>query len=97
MGYHGRTEYNKRVLKISDNGREITPDAGFKHYGTVSGSYVLIKGSVPGPIKRLIRFRQGIRKTPVEMIPADRRQEDDVKIAYVSTNFSTKEKHEGES
>jgi large subunit ribosomal protein L3 len=97
MGYHGRTEYNKRILKISDNGREITPDSGFKHYGTVTGSYVLVKGSVPGPVKRLIRFRQAIRKMPVEMIPADRRQEDDVKIAYVSTNFSTKEKHEGES
>jgi len=96
MGYHGRTEYNKRVLKISDNGREITPDSGFKHYGTIKGSYVLVKGSVPGPAKRLIRFRQAIRKVPVEMIPSERQQEDDVKVAYVSTNFSAKEKHKGE-
>ncbi|MHA2294912.1 MAG: 50S ribosomal protein L3 [Candidatus Hodarchaeales archaeon] len=91
MGYHGRTEYNKQVLKISDNGREITPDSGFKHYGVVRSSYVLIKGSVPGPVKRLVRMRQTMRQIPVELIPDDRRKEDDVKISYVSTAFSRKE------
>ena len=34
MGYHQRTEINKRVLKIGTNGEEITPKGGFLHYGT---------------------------------------------------------------
>ncbi len=61
MGYHQRTEYNKRVLKIGDKGDEITPSGGFPHYGIVRNSYVLIHGSIPGPVKRLISMRDAIR------------------------------------
>jgi large subunit ribosomal protein L3 len=61
MGYHQRTEYNKRILKISEDAAEINPDGGFTNYGLVSGDYVLIKGSVPGPSKRLIRLREPTR------------------------------------
>jgi large subunit ribosomal protein L3 len=60
-GYHQRTEYNKRVLKIGANGAEVTPAGGIINYGLVSGEYILIKGSVPGPAKRLIRIRDPIR------------------------------------
>jgi large subunit ribosomal protein L3 len=60
-GYHQRTEFNKRILKIGSNGAEITPEGGFLNYGLVRGDYVLIKGSVPGPSKRLIRLRDPIR------------------------------------
>ncbi|HJK14757.1 MAG TPA: 50S ribosomal protein L3, partial [Methanocorpusculum sp.] len=31
------------------------------HYGLVRGNYVLIKGSIPGPAKRLIRIRPATR------------------------------------
>ena len=61
MGYHQRTEYNKRVLKIGDNGEDITPAGGFPHYGVVRNSYVLLHGSIPGPAKRLISMRDAIR------------------------------------
>lgn len=60
-GYHQRTEYNKRILKVGENGAEITPAGGIINYGLVSGDYILIKGSVPGPAKRLIRIRDPIR------------------------------------
>ncbi|MDV0445959.1 hypothetical protein MmiAt1_15630 [Methanimicrococcus sp. At1] len=60
-GYHQRTEYNKRILKIGADGAEITPAGGIINYGLVSGEYILIKGSVPGPAKRLIRIRDPIR------------------------------------
>ncbi len=62
MGYQQRTEFNKRVLKIGTNGDEITPAGGFVNYGVVRSPYVLIKGSVPGPAKRLIRMRPAIRR-----------------------------------
>ena len=61
MGYHQRTEYNKRVLKIGDKGEEITPSGGFQHYGTIRNSYVIIHGSIPGPTKRLIGMRDAVR------------------------------------
>jgi large subunit ribosomal protein L3 len=61
MGYQQRTEFNKRILKIGENGMEITPKGGFLHYGVLKNPYVLIKGSIPGPAKRLIRIRPAIR------------------------------------
>ncbi len=61
MGYHQRTEYNKRVLKIGDNGADITPDGGFLHYGIIRNPYVLLHGSIPGPTKRLVRLRDAAR------------------------------------
>ena len=61
MGYHQRTEYNKRVLKIGDKGEEINPAGGFPHYGIVKNSYILIHGSIPGPTKRLVSMRDAIR------------------------------------
>jgi large subunit ribosomal protein L3 len=67
MGYHQRTEFNKRILKIGSNGAEVTPDGGFLNYGLIRGDYVLIKGSVPGPSKRLIRLRDPIRAKKVDL------------------------------
>lgn len=64
MGYNTRTEYNKTVLKLGDKGEEMTPKGGFVGYGVVRGDYVAIKGSVPGPAKRLIRFRPAMRTHP---------------------------------
>lgn len=61
MGYHHRTEYNKRVIKMGENGEEITPAGGFLHYGVLQNSYLLLHGSLPGPSKRLIRMRHPIR------------------------------------
>jgi large subunit ribosomal protein L3 len=65
-GYHQRTEFNKRIIKIGSNGLEVTPDGGFLKYGVVKGDYIMLKGSVPGPTKRLIRIRDAIRpnRTP---------------------------------
>jgi len=61
MGYHQRTEYNKRILKIGENGDEVTPNGGFLHYGKVRNPYVIVHGSIPGPAKRLIRLRDAAR------------------------------------
>ncbi len=78
VGYHQRTEYNKRVLKIGENGEEITPNGGFIKYGIVKNKYILIHGSVPGPVKRLIRLRDPIRMKGVKVERAP-------EITYIST------------
>jgi len=61
MGFHRRTEYNKRIIKIGDNGLEVTPAGGFLHYGIVRSSYVLLAGSIPGTPKRPIVLRHPVR------------------------------------
>ncbi len=61
MGYHQRTECNKKLVKVGAEGAEITPKGGFINYGEVRNTYVLVHGSVPGPTKRLIRLRDATR------------------------------------
>ena len=67
MGYHQRTEYNKRILKIGDDGKEVTPRGGFLRYGPIRSDYVVLAGSVPGPTKRLVHLRQAIRPKTAEI------------------------------
>lgn len=77
MGYHQRTEHNKRILKMGTNGADVTPKGGFLRYGLVKGAYVLLNGSVPGPAKRLIRIRAPAR-------PPNRVSETPPKIIEIS-------------
>lgn len=60
MGFHRRTEYNKRILKIGD-AKELQQDGGFLNYGVVKNRFILIKGSIPGVAKRLVRLRKSLR------------------------------------
>ena len=73
-GFHHRTELNKKIYKIgveaakAENGnattsiditgKDITPLGGFPHYGVVNNQYVMLKGSCPGPVKRVITLRR---------------------------------------
>jgi large subunit ribosomal protein L3 len=61
MGYHTRREYNKLLMKISDKIADVNPKGGFIRYGTVRNQYVLVKGSVQGATKRLIRMNVATR------------------------------------
>jgi large subunit ribosomal protein L3 len=64
MGFHQRTEYNKLVMKVGNNGSEITPKGGFLRYGIVNSDYVALKGSVPGTRNRLVLMRLAMRPPP---------------------------------
>ncbi|MHA1145326.1 MAG: 50S ribosomal protein L3 [Candidatus Helarchaeota archaeon] len=61
MGYHHRIEYNKRILKIGNDPKEVIPAGGFLKYGVIRGDYLIMEGTIPGPRKRLIKMRHGIR------------------------------------
>jgi large subunit ribosomal protein L3 len=76
LGYFARTEYNKQILKVGEDGEEVTPVSGFKRYGKVS-RHCVVRGSVPGSVKRLIRFKDPIRPKPVDI--------EDLQITYIST------------
>src|SRR3989338_1819691 len=60
-GYFQRMDHNKWLLKIGAKGEELSPKGGFMHYGFIKNPYIIVKGSVTGPKKRLIRFNQAIR------------------------------------
>jgi large subunit ribosomal protein L3 len=79
MGYHKRTEYNKKILKIAEASEAdaVNPAGGFVKYGLVKNDYMIIKGSVPGPSKRLIILRKAIR--------SNGKNNDAPQINYIST------------
>ena len=61
MGFHQRTEYNKQVVKIGQEGKDVTPKGGFLRYGEIKAQYVVLRGTVPGPARRAITLRHGVR------------------------------------
>ena len=71
-----RSKKAKVDPKPMDDG--ITPDGGFLNYGNLSTDYVLLHGSIPGPAKRLVRFRHPIRSQFTEQI------QDPPKLIFIS-------------
>ncbi|MEM4295596.1 MAG: 50S ribosomal protein L3 [Candidatus Anstonellales archaeon] len=69
-GYHKRVELNKLVMAVlpKEKAIEINPKGGFQNYGVLKNDAIIIKGSLPGPVKRLLRFRLSIRKQTLKEI-----------------------------
>jgi len=70
-GFHQRIEYDKRIMIMSNTEKEeykINPDGGFKHFGNVNGDFIIVKGSVPGTYRRLIKLRKQIRNEPKKIV-----------------------------
>jgi len=70
-GYHHRVERNKKIFLMGEGtnkanatteydltDKQITPLGGFVNYGEVREDFVLVKGSVPGHVKRVITLRK---------------------------------------
>jgi len=69
----GKTEFD-----ITDKG--INPMGGFPHYGPVRNEFIMVKGSVPGPVKRCITLRKSI-------IPATTRSaREQVTLKFIDTS-----------
>ncbi|MFB3889075.1 MAG: 50S ribosomal protein L3 [Candidatus Bathyarchaeia archaeon] len=77
MGYHQRIEYNKRILKIGKDNREVNVKGGFIRYGNLKGPYMIIEGSVAGTEKRAITIRYPAR-------PPKQAVEEPPQVTYVS-------------
>ncbi|MBD3318620.1 50S ribosomal protein L3 [Candidatus Woesearchaeota archaeon] len=61
MGFHQRTDYNKKIVKIDNDASKINPKGGWLRYGLVKNEYLIIKGSLPGPSKRLVTMIHATR------------------------------------
>lgn len=68
-GYHQRVEYNKWLLKLGNNPDDINPKGGFLRYGVIKNNFILLKGSIQGPAKRMIKLVQPLH--PNRKIPAE--------------------------
>ena len=56
MGVHNRLERNRWILKLSENPAELSMSGGIIHYGKLKSHFIVVKGSVQGEPKRLLRL-----------------------------------------
>jgi large subunit ribosomal protein L3 len=75
QGFHRRTQTNMRVLKVVRDPRRdpVTPAGGFPHYGELRSACLVLHGSLPGPAKRLLRFRTPMRRRVASVEKVDLR------------------------
>jgi large subunit ribosomal protein L3 len=78
MGFHNRVDYNKQIMMIGEDPEQVNAKGGFVRYGKVKNPYILLKGSVPGPSKRMIRMSTAIR-------PDKRVSQEPQTIQHIST------------
>jgi len=94
-GYHHRTEINKKIYRIGKPAKEdgnnagtssdltektITPMGGFAHYGEVLQDWVMIKGTVCGPKKRVITLRKSL------LPQVSRRSTEKIELKFIDTS-----------
>ena len=57
------------LLSGADKGdNSINPPGGFKHFGLVKGEYLIVRGSIPGVPKRLIKMRHPLRNPQKKVV-----------------------------
>jgi len=66
LGFQTRTEFNKKIVKLGTGG--IESKGGLLNYGKVPGDFMLLEGSVPGPKKRFVLLRPGLRAPQQETV-----------------------------
>ncbi|KAM0681425.1 60S ribosomal protein L3 [Glugoides intestinalis] len=89
LGFHRRTQMNLAVYAIG-NGKEpvatdfdltvktINPLGGFINYGFVKNDYVMLKGPVTGPCKRVVTLRKSLHRVKDVV--------EDIAIKFVDTS-----------
>lgn len=61
LGFQKRVDRGKRIVKISDDFKTVR---SFDNYGMIHGSFIALKGSVPGPQKRFVLLRKQVFVQP---------------------------------
>jgi large subunit ribosomal protein L3e len=92
-GYHHRTELNKKVYMIGTKGdskscmteqdlteKSITPLGGFPHYGEINEDFLMIKGAVVGPKKRVITLRKSL------LTHTSRKALEEIELKFIDTS-----------
>merc|ERR1712146_755952 len=95
-GFHHRTEMNKKVYKIGKGSVEnnattefdltekaIPPLGGFVHYGQVKEDYIMVKGCVIGPKKRVLTLRKSLFEQ------TSRNAVEEITLKFIDTSSSS--------
>jgi large subunit ribosomal protein L3e len=93
LGFFHRTVLNNKIYRVgtgaNKNGstevdltenKEITPMGGFPHYGIVKNDFLMIRGSIVGPKKRMITLRKSIHK------PTARKHMEKITLKWIDTS-----------
>ncbi|KAF3846420.1 hypothetical protein F7725_003498 [Dissostichus mawsoni] len=92
-GYHHRTELNKKGLRMKDgkliqnnastdydaSQKSITPMGGFPHYGDVKNDFLMLKGCVVGPKKRVLTLRKSL------LVHTSRKSTETIELKFIDT------------
>jgi len=54
-------DHKQAFCEADNTDKDITPMGGFPHYGIVKNEFVVVKGSVPGPVKRPLTLRKSLK------------------------------------
>jgi len=92
-GYHHRTEINKKIYRIGkkddpSNGstefdltkKTINPMGGFPRYGTITNDFIVLKGCVVGPKKRVLTLRRTL------LNQTSRNSQEQIKLKFIDTS-----------
>jgi len=94
-GYGHRTEINKKIYRIGKALKDdpygartdadltekgITPMGGFMHYGIVTQDWIMLKGTVMGPKKRIITLRKSL------LAQVSRRATEKIDLKFIDTS-----------
>merc|ERR1712226_993829 len=95
LGYGHRTEINKKIYRIGKAAKDdphgavtgsdltekgITPMGGFSHYGEVTQDWVMVRGGVMGPRKRIITMRKSL------LPQVSRRATEKIDLKFIDTS-----------
>merc|ERR1739838_1945 len=93
LGYHQRTEINKRIYRIGakddprsgSTGNDITektinPLGGFPNYGNIKNDFCMVKGCIVGVKKRFVAMRKPI------LPPVSRTALEPINIKFIDTS-----------
>jgi large subunit ribosomal protein L3e len=91
-GYFHRTSINHKIYRVGKAGthsgttesdlteKGINPMGGFPHYGLVKQDFVMLKGAVMGPRKRVITLRKAI------VVPTTRSAVEKISLKFIDTS-----------
>jgi large subunit ribosomal protein L3 len=66
-GYQNRISYNNLIINVGKiTEKDINKKEGFEHYGLIKNDYLILKGSVPGPVKRGLVITYPIKPTKIQ-------------------------------
>lgn len=92
-GYGHRTEVNKKIYRIGCGSdpknactdaditeKRITPMGGFPHYGEVNEDFLMVKGCVAGPKKRVLTLRKSL------FVQTSRKALEQIQMKFIDTS-----------